>query len=354
MKETLRRFKTKELWAYCAAIAPALVLAFAMNYLDGQTTHAQQGRATQEPDIIGGRELTPTELIDVYDAVPVPIQFSRGSGERQSVYGGSAALAAKLVNTDTVRVLLGTAGHLWQQGDETVTWGQQACPGVSDLRECEAEGTGYPIDDAYVDPRYIDINGLPHFDSSVAQISMPLAEFQRIYGPYTIAELQEGVKLSYIGGATVVIDGQAVVLDANYPVSGTVLEVIGGGRHERSTPAKNDVMRLLTQTVYSDTFMTVLYPDDFDDETMIGIGDITGETDTCIGDSGMPLFIRLPNGKLLVIAYVSWGKTSCAIPGDVAVNTKAFQDLYKNAIHRFIQTGRIIRYQMNLPLAMSK
>jgi hypothetical protein len=357
-KEASPDRQRKPWWVSAAVLAPTLLLYLSSLGLDSKPTYAQTPRTSQESAIIGGRPITDTELINEYKGLPVAIQYFLEEGSEQRIFGGTGALAAKLVASDTVRVLLVTAAHLWQLGNgtdgETITWDKTACVGHADLRQCnDSDGQRVAIEDAYVHKLYSEENGEPHHDLSVATVVLSRTVFSKVFGKFSDQELAAGVKLAYLGGDTVIVDGQEVRLSAENPISGTETVVIGGGRQHPNKPAVNGLLQIVTQTVYSNEFMQQILGLDFDGETMLGVGDHTGATDSCIGDSGMPFLIEIADGKWQIVAVVSWGKTGCAIPGNVAVNSRTNHPFYIEARNDFLNTGFIVRNKEFLPIAQA-
>jgi secreted trypsin-like serine protease len=70
-------------------------------------------------------------------------------------------------------------------------------------------------------------------------------------------------------------------------------------------------------------------------ETELCAGNLDGSTDTCTGDSGGPLVqINPSNGKLELVAIVSWGPYPCNLMDRPSVNTRvsAYVDWIKENI----------------------
>jgi trypsin len=280
-----------------------LIGALAALALCVPATALAQGGESVQPRVVGGSTASVTTYPWQAAVVYSTAQFPSKTAHQRQFCGGSLL---------TSRIVV-TAGHCVAADDPD-------CSTTCALNDPGGDGT------AQMDPNDVDVvlgrstltdtsQGAEHAVSAVVLRSNYDGDYQGTGVPrFDVAYL---VLSSASAQTPIKIAGtdEGALWDP-----GSTEDVSGWGATSETADTV-DTLRAATGGVISDPTCTGIYSNAFDPDTMVCAGALSGEVDTCYGDSGGPLEAPLQGGGYRLIGITGWGD-GCGRPDAPGVYTR--------------------------------
>lgn len=286
--------------------------ALALALIASASASANSG-GTVQPKIVGGSTASISQYPWQAAVVISPSKLSGNAHQRQ--FCGGSLLTSRIVIT---------AGHCVADTDP----------------DCAALCTTTPICNALSDPSPGD--GTCKLDPDDVDVVLGRSTLsdasQGTEATVQAVKLQDNFNGDYQGDGVPRYDVAYLVLSSpssQTPIkiagtdedalwaAGSSEQISGWGTSSEAAPDTEDTLRAATVDVIPDSTCASdsIYGSDFDPQTMLCAGFLSGGVDTCFGDSGGPLQAPVPGGGYRLVGLTGWGD-GCARANAPGVYTR--------------------------------